>query len=242
MIGLDRTSNVPLHQQLYEILRARLESDEFIYGGKFLTDSELIQSYKISRNTARQVLGRLSKERFINRERGKGTIVAEPRLEQSLTKIISFTDEMHHRGLIPETIVISTAVVEPNQNQKESLKISSNTKLFCIKRLRLGDKIPICVEESYLVKNYFPNLLENDYSLQPLKRTIEAVLGSRLDYAHQKINAVAAPKDIAVLLEIPTNTPLLFIERITYSNGVPIEFLLKFYRGDRFILYNDLVG
>jgi len=163
-------------------------------------------------------------------------------LEQSLSKIISFTDEMHQRGMTPETKVFSMDIVKPSEKQIYGLKIKSNTELVCIKRLRLGDKIPICFEESFLVKEYFPNLFEYDYAAYPLKKALEFILGSRLDFAQQKIKAIAAPKELSNLLEVPESSPLLYIERITYSGSVPVEFLKKFYRGDRFTLYNDLVG
>jgi len=241
-IRLDRNSNIPLHHQLYEILRTRLDDDEFASGEKFYTEADLMDFFKISRNTARQVLTRLSEEKFIVRERGKGTIVAEPCLEQSLSKIVSFTDEMQRRGLRPETILLSQEIVKPSEKQIEALKISEDTDLVCIKRLRLGDKIPICIEESYLVKAYFPDIFNYDYSKYPLKKSIESILGTRLDFAQQKIKAINAPKELADLLDIPEKSALLYIERITFSSSIPLEFLKIFYRGDRFTLYNDLVG
>ena len=241
-IRLDRNSSIPLHQQLYEILRTRLDEDEFASGEKFYSEADLMDIFKISRNTARQVLNRLSEEKFIFRERGKGTIVAEPCLEQSLSKIVSFTDEMQRRGLKPETILLSQEIVKPSDKQIVGLKINKDTDLVCIKRLRLGDNIPICIEESYLVKAYFPNIFDYDYSNYPLKKSIEAMLGTRLDFAQQKIKAINAPKELADLLDILEKSALLYIERITYSSSMPLEFLKIFYRGDRFTLYNDLVG
>jgi GntR family transcriptional regulator len=241
-ISLDRNSNVPLHEQLYEILRSQLDSHQYSSGDKFFTEADLIKIFDISRNTARQVLSRLSEERYIIRERGKGTSVAQPGLEQSLEKIISFTEEMNRRGLHPETKVLSQEINKPNEKQIKGLRITPDTDLVCIKRLRLGDHIPICVEESYLVRQYFPNLFDYDYATFPLRSAIESMLNSRLDYAQQKIKAIAAPREIADLLTIQEGDPLLFLERITYTGNIPVEFLKIFYRGDRFTLYNDLVG
>ncbi len=241
-LRLDRNSRIPLHQQLYEILRTLLDSDQYHSGDRFFTEAELIESFNVSRNTVRQVLSRLSDEGYIIRERGKGTTVASPGLQQSLEKIVSFTDEMNRRGMKPETIVLSHETAKPTESQIKELRIKPNTDLVCIHRLRLGDHVPICVEESYLVKEYFPNLGEYDYAEYPLKKAIESMLDSRLDFARQKIKAIAAPEDIATLLHIKLGAPLLFIERVTYTRNIPVEFLKIYYRGDRFTLYNELVG
>ncbi len=241
-ISLDRNSKVPLHQQLYEIMRSRLESDQYQSGDRFFTEADLIENFGISRNTARQVLSRLSIEGYIIRERGKGTTVAKPSLEQSLEKIVSFTDEMNRRGMKPGTVVLSQEMTKPTDKQIKALRVNPETKLICIKRLRLADQLPICVEESYLVESYFPNITDYDYAEYPLKRAIETILNSRLDHAQQKIKAISASKELAQILKIERGSPILYIERITYTRNIPIEFLQIYYRGDRFTLYNELVG
>jgi GntR family transcriptional regulator len=241
-LRLDRNSRVPLHQQLYEILRSLLDSEQYSSGDRFFTEAELVEIFDISRNTARQVLSRLSDEGYIIRERGKGTSVASPGLQQSLEKIVSFTDEMNRRGMKPETIVLSQEALKPTESQIKELRIKPETDLVCIRRLRLGDHLPICVEESYLVKEYFPNLGDFNYAEYPLKKAIESILNSRLDYAQQKIRAIPAPGEIAEILKVNHNAPLLYIERVTYTGNIPVEFLKIYYRGDRFTLYNELVG
>ena len=241
-LRLDRNSKVPLHQQLYEIMRSLLDGDQYSEGSHFFTETELIDIFDISRNTVRQVLSRLSDEGYIIRERGKGTTVARPGLQQSLEKIVSFTDEMNRRGMKPETILLSQESHKPDQSQIKELRIKSDTDLVCIRRLRLGDHIPICIEESYLVREYFPHLEDYDYANYPLKKTIESMLNSRLDFARQKIKAIPATQEIANLLKVNLHAPLLYIERVTYTGNIPVEFLKIYYRGDRFTLYNELVG
>lgn len=241
-LSLNRNSKIPLHQQLYDILRAQLDGKAYTAGEKFFTESDLTESFNISRNTARQVLTRLSEENYIIRERGRGTIVAEPGLEQSLEKIVSFTEEMTRRGLKPGTVVLGQEIVKPSEIHVQTLRITPQTDLVRIKRLRLGDGLPICIEESYLVKAYFPNIDQYDFSKFPLRVAIETTLNSRMNYAHQKIKAIAAPDHLTEILEIPPQAPILFIERVTYTDHLPVEYLKIYYRGDRFTLYNELLG
>ena len=44
-------------------------------------------------------------------------------------------------------------------------------------------------------------------------------------------------------LGIKRNVPLLFFERVSFSqDNVPAEFLQAYYRADRYTLYNELQG
>jgi GntR family transcriptional regulator len=57
------------------------------------------------------------------------------------------------------------------------------------------------------------------------------------------IHAVAAPAALSQSLSIPPRSPLLFIERISYSTrGQPVELLHIYFRGDRYSLHNELQG
>ena len=108
-------------------------------------------------------------------------------------------------------------------------------------RLRLANGEPMSLEESLLVHRYCPGVLQHDYAVQPLRETLEREYGLRLVYAKQVIHAIPAPARLANLLEIQPKSPLLFIERVSYSQGgIPIEFLRISYRADRYSLYNEL--
>jgi GntR family transcriptional regulator len=49
------------------------------------------------------------------------------------------------------------------------------------------------------------------------------------------------PRKLADTLSIRPNVPLLYIERVTFSEqGTPVEFLRFYHRGDRYSLYNEL--
>ena len=71
-------------------------------------ESELIEVYEVSRATVRQVLDMLVNEGLIYRQRGRGTFVTHPTLEQGLTHIRSFTEDMEQRGYEPGTEVVSS--------------------------------------------------------------------------------------------------------------------------------------
>ena len=72
---IDRYSKLPFYQQLYEILRSKILRRDWQPGDLIPPESELIDSYQVSRNTVRQVLDMLVNEGLIYRQRGRGWFV-----------------------------------------------------------------------------------------------------------------------------------------------------------------------
>jgi len=239
--AINRHSKLPYYQQLYDILRAKIDRGEWSPGDMIPPESELIEQYEVSRITVRQVLDMLVKEGLIYRERGRGSFVAHPTLEQTMNRIVSFTEDMRQRGFIPGTRVLSASLIPATKDIAEKLHVEPGELLARIERLRTADGEPMSIEESYLVHRYCPSVLQHDYSTQPLREILDRDYGIRLVYAKQVIRAIQASKELASLLKIKTGSPLLFIERVTFSQGeIPVEFLRVYYRADRYSLYNEL--
>jgi len=238
---IDRYSKLPFYQQLYEILRGKIQRREWRPGDMIPAESELIDSYQVSRNTVRQVLDMLVNEGLIYRQRGRGSFVSHPTLEQSMTRIVSFTEDMRQRGFKPGTKVLTAALISAEDDIAGKLLIPPGEQLACLRRLRMADGEPMSLEESYLVHRYCPDVLQHNYAKQPLREVLEKDYGIRIASAKQIIQAMLAPAKLADLLKIKTHAPLLFIERISLSQGkIPVEFLRIYYRADRYSLFNEL--
>lgn len=238
---VNRDSKVPLYQQLYEILRGKIQNAEWKAGELVSPESELIEFYQVSRSTVRKVLDILVHEGLIYRQRGRGTFVAHPTLEQGMTRIISFTEDMTQRGYEPGTEVLFAGVVPAPVEIAQKLEVELGEELARIRRLRLADGEPMSVEDSYLIHRYCRDVLKHDYASNPLRGVLEQDYRIRLVRAKQVIRAILAPVDLAQLLLIKPRSALLFIERVTHSDqGIPIEFLRIYYRADRYSLYSEL--
>jgi GntR family transcriptional regulator len=78
---LDRTSFVPLYYQLQEVLKEQIESGAWATGEALPSEPELARRFGISRVVVRQALAILEDDRQIVRVKGRGTFVAEPKLD-----------------------------------------------------------------------------------------------------------------------------------------------------------------
>jgi GntR family transcriptional regulator len=150
---------------------------------------------------------------------------------------------MRQRGLRPGTRLVGAELTPATAVIAQKLQIEEGTTLARIERLRLADGEPMSVEVSFLVHQYCPGILGEDYTAHSLRRMLEEQYDIRIASARQTIRAISASQEMAQLLDAPPQAALLYIERISYAeNDVPVEFLRLYHRGDRYTLHGELRG
>jgi GntR family transcriptional regulator len=240
---IDRSSKLPLYQQLYKVLRGNVTRGDWKAGDMIPPESELIDRYQVSRIVVRQVLDMLVKEGLIYRERGRGSFVAHPTVEQVLLRIVSFTDDMRQRGFEPTTQVLASGLLPAPQDIARELQVEPGEELARLERLRLADGEPMSVEETFLVHRHCRGILKHDYATKPLRELLERNYGIQWTRARQVIRAINTPRELATALAIRSNAAVLYIKRVSFSQqNVPVEFLRLYHRGDRYALHSELRG
>jgi GntR family transcriptional regulator len=243
MKQIDQSSTQPLYHQLYEILHEIILHKEWKPGEMIPAESELIELYQVSRITVRRVLDMLVKEGLVYRQRGRGTFVAHPTLEHGLTRIVSFTEDMRQRGFMPGNKLLFTGLIPADAEIAGNLQVPIGEEMVQVDRLRLADGEPMCVEQSFLVHRHVPGILEHNFVMNSLRDIKLKFYGIRWVRARQNIHAIACPAALQAHLGVKARTPLLYIERISFSQqNIPMEYLKAYYRADRYSLYNELQG
>ena len=208
-----------------------------------LPESELCKLYQVSQITVRQALDNLVSDGLIYRQRGRGSFVAQPAIETSLTRIISFTEDMRGRGCEPGSRVIFSGIVAASPAVAQKLQIEPGEELAQLDRLRYADGEPLSVERASLVHRYCAGVLEGDYEAASLRAALLGQYGLQLVRAEQSIRALGADEQLAGLLAIEPDDPLLAVERVSFAQfEAPIEYLQIFYRSDRYVLHAELQG
>ena len=114
-------------------------------------ESGLTSNHQVGRTAVRQVLDMLVNEGLIYRQRGRGTFVAHPTVEQRLVRIIRFAEDMRQRGCRPGTRILRSEAVPAPAEIAGKLEIAEGEELALLERLRLADGEPMSIEQSHLV-------------------------------------------------------------------------------------------
>ncbi|MEC5152509.1 GntR family transcriptional regulator [Cryobacterium sp. GrIS_2_6] len=201
-------------------------------------ERKLMTRYGVSRSTVREAIRQLVEEGLLYRVQGKGTFVGGKRVQSDL-HLASFTEDMRRRGLVPATIVRSSAQIEAPLDVRAALGLGSGAQVQQIERLRLAGGIPMALE-----RGYYPTALLPDLDRQDLTRSLYATLateyGLRIDNAEQAVWAETADPGIAEILGIAVGAPLIVFRRTSSASSAAVEHITSWYRGDRYQIHMTL--
>ncbi len=233
-MSLDRSSPLPLYYQLRNAILEQIESGILAPGDTLPTERELIDRYRVSRITVRQALSSLMADGLLYRQRGLGTFVRKSRIEQELSTLTGFSEEMIARGLVPGTRLISAEWVEADGAVAAKMRVEPGARIFRLVRLRLANGEPMAFDVNYLPTKIGEELQKEN--LEEALYTLFPKLGIELDWADQAIQAAAADELVAQHLSIKKGTPVLLMERVvSATDGRVVEYSRTSYRSDRYI-------
>lgn len=230
---LNKQSPLPMYYQIEEDIKKRIAKQEFLPGESIPSERALTEMYDVSRMTVRQAVNNLVQEGLLYREKGKGTFIAEAKMEQSLSGLTSFTEDMKRRGLKPGNKLLSFEVKEAGSPLAKKLGMEADERFYEVRRVRLADDVPMALETTYIPYGLMPELTE-EHIQQSFYAYVES-LGLTIGRAEQAIEAALAEEYQAEALEIPLHAALLGIERLTFTtDGRPFELVQSAYRADRY--------
>jgi GntR family transcriptional regulator len=117
---LSRSSFVPLYYQLQELLKEQIESGVWAPGDVLPSEPELARGLGVSRVVVRQALAILEDDRQITRVRGRGTFVAQPKLEHRAGGLARLLEMPRDPGV--ELHVLDKCVTDVERSIRESLE------------------------------------------------------------------------------------------------------------------------
>jgi GntR family transcriptional regulator len=243
MTSINRESLLPLYHQVEEVLREDIANKMYLPGQTIPTETELQDLFEVSRETIRKAVTNLVLAGLLEKRKGLGTFVAQPKIVHRLGRLYGSTDEILARGTIPGTTFIEKKEITPSDTIRREMDLKKGDNVIKIKRLRFVDEEPVAILSSYLPSDLVPDLVQVQFRNNSLYMTLEEVYGFKLDEADEVIEAGSIGKKDAKWLEIREKTPILVVKRLTYlDNGRIIEKLTALYRSDKFKYMVKLKG
>ncbi len=236
---------IPLHHQVFSHLKASLDASEWRPGDRMPTERELAERYGCSLITVRHALGELVREGRIERTRGRGTFVLQPRIDRDIAGTMSFAEEMRRRGLDPATRVVTARIEPAGEAVASPLGHRRRTpRSSYLERVRLGGGEPLILEQARLPAERFPGLLAFDFEHRSLYDILSERYGTRIVRARETVEPVMLRSREASLLELPTRALALQIDGVAHAaDGTAVEAARSFVRGDRtrYYLERDVI-
>ena len=234
----------PLYRQIKSLILQGLESSEWRPGEAIPSETELAVRYGVSQGTVRKAIDEMAAENLLIRRQGKGTYVAshndaEQRAKFRFLRLVPQTGNLES----PSSTPLECWRAKAGQEAARILSIKPGAPITIIRRLLKFAAKPVVIDEIYLPGEIFTKL--NLEMLQDHQGSFYGLLESRFDVrmirAEEHLRAVAADRANAVLLGVAEGTPLLSVERVSYTYGDrPVEWRRGLYLTTEHYYQNEL--
>ena len=232
-LRIDPEDQTPLYLQVRKSLLRAIRRGVFQADDALPSERSLSELISVSRVTARKAIDALAGEGVIIRRHGSGNYIA-PMLEQPLSRLTSFTEELRQRGFTPGSRWLSREISRALPEELFTFGLSPGAKVVRLERVRLADEVPMAFESSVLPLAFLPR----PKALQDSLYASLAKSGFLPVRALQHIRACNAGARHAQLLAIAEGLAVMDVTRISYlEDGRVVEVTQTLCRND----YYDFV-
>lgn len=242
----DAPTFAPLYRQIRALLLRGLQSGEWKPGEAIPSETDLAARYRVSQGTVRKAIDELAAEHLLVRRQGRGTYVASHREVRTQFRFLRLRpDEAafgasdaapaqesgEARGESGPGLVMSSRVLECRRLRApgevaRALALRPGEAVVLIRRLLETETQPVVLDEIWLPGARFRGLTVErlDAWHGPLYALFETEFGIRMIGAAERLKAVAADRAHARALRVAEGSPLLLVERVTWTfDEQPVE-------------------
>jgi len=233
------TQAKPRYLQLKELIIGQISAGELQPRDRVPSENELVDATGVSRMTANRALRELNDEGYVKRVAGVGTFVSDFKAVSHVLEVRNIADEIEQRGhsYAPEVLVQEKTVA--GMGTAAALQIDKSAEVFHLVLIHRENAIPIQVEHRYVLMEFAPDCLEQDFTAITPSAYLSAI--SPLQEAEHVVRAVMPDHEISVSLEMGDDEPCLVVSRRTWAHGRPVSFARLYHPGSRYELSGHYV-
>lgn len=231
-----------------EDIKGSILCDELKVGDRIMTESQICETYNVSRITAKRAVDELVREGYITRTPGKGSFVSHVRFEHLVTGLYRTNEEIRKCGMTPSSELIEFGEIQVSDVVKSDA-IELRRKLFLydydyvykVKRLRCADGEILALDTSYIPVKHCPSLRKEDIdNLGSIYDIMKKHFQIYPDRAQEYFSAKSVKPEDAVLLNVANYSPALIVTRVSYSKSNAVEYNYRIYKGEKYVFRINL--
>ncbi|MBS0938103.1 trehalose operon repressor [Lactiplantibacillus plantarum] len=226
---------------VYHDLFQKIEEEGYPIGSYLPSEHQLCNLYGISRETGRKALAMLAEDGYIQKIRGKGSMVIEHRqYEFPVSGIVSYKELAEKLHIKTQNIVYG---YQPNATLPLADFKSLGTELTAapvtaIKRVRMIYGEPAIIDKDYILKSVVPEIPKRAVE-DSLYAYFENQLGLMIGYATKEITMAPATDEDCKHLAIRKGAYVAVVRSVTsLSDARAFQYTESRHRADRFSFRN----
>jgi len=225
---------MPRYRQLKELIIRRISSGELRPSDRVPSENELVGATGVSRMTANRALRELTDEGYVERVAGVGTFVADFKAASHVLAVRNIADEIALRGHRHTATVLCREEIPADAKISTALEARPDTALLHVQLVHFESGIPIQLEDRYVLPDFAPRLLEQDFSATTPSAYLSAI--APLQEAEHVVRATMPDDQARKNLDMQCGEPCLVVTRRTWARGRPVTFAKLCHPASRFEL------
>jgi len=208
----------PLYRQIRDLLVESLRKGEWMPGAAIPSETDLAARFQVSQGTMRKAIDELASENLLVRRQGKGTYVAthhEPRAQFRFLRLSPDRGE----PVAASSRFLDCRRVRAPADIAARLGLRAGDPLVYLRRLLVISQVPLVLDDIWLPARPFRGLTAERLARYngPLYGLFESEFGVRMIRAEEQLRSVAAGDGEARALEVEPGSPLLRVDRVSFT-------------------------
>ncbi len=242
---LNNESHIPLYIQLADLLMKVIEKNNLKENDSIPSENELLKRYQISRSTIRQSFSHLEKLGRVQKIRGKGTFVKNPKHRQFVRGFQDIEAGIKSTGSVPTNKLIEVRKILSSDHWVRRFNLKDDQEMTLLRRIKLSNQKPIAIEERVLSEKIHNILLQEDLSNNPIFNAIEDHSDTKIQRVTYIISSTRLSESEAFELDVDIANPVfrrigtyfdqnddqIMFSRLTFLAD-SVELSLEFHRED----------
>lgn len=223
------------YQPIYRDLVKKIQSHVWPVSSLLPSENELTSEYNTSRETIRKALDLLSQDGYIQKVRGKGSVVIDiPKYSFPVSGITSFKELADELQLSSRTIVQELDYMKPDHEVYQLLNATISGKVWKVNRVREIDREKIILDKDYFNEAYVPKLTEKRCE-GSIYQYIEQEIGLTISFAKKEIIVEEATDEDRALLDLDGFSNIVVIKSNVYLEDASLfQYTESRHRPDKF--------
>jgi GntR family trehalose operon transcriptional repressor len=224
------------YKNIYEELTEKMKDGTFQPGELIPSENELAMQYETSRETIRKALTLLSQNGYIQKLRGKGSVVLDTsRASFPISGLVSFKELAEQmKGSISTTVEEFDLIIKPPPFLQHQLQCSAKDDVWKVIRTRIFDEERVILDKDFLLKKYIPVLTE-DICKQSIYAYIEQELGLTISFAKKEIVVEPCTEEDERYLDTTGFAHVVVVKNYVYLNDASLfQYTESRHRLDKF--------
>lgn len=220
---------------IYHELVEAIKNGEYPAQSTLPSENELADQYETSRETIRKALNLLSQNGFIQKVRGKGSVVLDQnKFDFPVSGLVSFKELAETMGEQPQTTVHELSLSNPSEHVQHAMGLTEDHLVWNVSRVRNLGGEAVILDKDYIDYDKVPQLTK-EICEDSIYAHLEGEVGLCISFAKKEITAEDPTEEDRSLLDLEGFSTIVVIKNYVYLNDATLfQFTESRHRPDKF--------